>query len=80
LLKSHLLLNFVQRSEVAAQEARYTGYATGNRSALALLDERTREDESAYPSPSVLDKLEAGQPLGIEGAARRAAVRQAVRG
>jgi spermidine/putrescine-binding protein len=76
---AHAFLNFVLRPEVAAQEARYTGYATGNRSALALLDERVRHDPSIYPPDSVLQKLEAGMPLGVEGQARRAEVWRVVR-
>ncbi|MGH2524237.1 MAG: ABC transporter substrate-binding protein [Anaerolineales bacterium] len=73
-------LNFVLRPEVAAQEARYTGYATGNRSALALLDEQVRTDPSIYPPADVLSKLEAGMPLDAEGQRRRAEVWQVVRG
>jgi spermidine/putrescine transport system substrate-binding protein len=77
---AHTFLNFVLRPEVAAQEARYTGYATGNRSALALLDERVRTDPSIYPPPEVLLKLEAGMPLDAEGQQRREAVWKVVRG
>jgi len=36
---AHAFLNFVLRPDVAAQEARNTRYATGNRSALSLLDD-----------------------------------------
>lgn len=77
---AHALLNFVLRPEVAAQEARYTGYATGNRAALALLDERVRADPSIYPPENVLQKLEAGMPLEAEGQARRAELWMRVRG
>jgi spermidine/putrescine transport system substrate-binding protein len=64
---AHTFLNFVLRPAVAAQEAGYTGYATGNRAALAMLDERARHDPSIYPPDEVLQKLEAGMPLGVEG-------------
>jgi len=64
---AHQFLNFVMRPEVAAQEARYTKYATGNRSALALLDEAIRNDASTYPPQELLAKLESGMPLD-EGA------------
>lgn len=68
---AHLFLNFVLRPEIAAQEARYTRYATGNRSAFALLDEHIRNDQSTYPSEDVLMKLEAGMPPDDEGQQRR---------
>jgi len=61
----------VLRPEVAAQEARYTRYATGNRAALALLNESMRQDTSTYPPEEVLQKLEAGMPLDAEGNRRR---------
>ena len=77
---AHAFLNFVLRPAIAAQEARYTGYATGNGSARALLDERIRSDPSIYPPESVLQKLEMGMPLDVEGQARRAALWRTVRG
>ena len=76
---AHLFLNFVLRPEIAAQEARYTRYATGNRSAFALLDEDIRNDQSTYPSEDVLMKLEAGMPLDDEGPRRREALWMEVR-
>lgn len=77
---AHLFLNFVLRPEIAAQEARYTRYATGNRSAFALLDEEIRNDRSTYLSQEVLTKLEAGMPLDEDGQKRREALWQEVRG
>ena len=68
---AHAFLNFVMRPEIAAQEARYTRYATGNRGALALLDEEIRNDPSTYPPQDMLDKLEAGMPLDAPGQLRR---------
>jgi len=66
-----VFLNFVLRPDVAAQEARYTRYATGNRTALTLLDEEMRNDPSTYPPEEVLQKLEAGMPLDTDGQMRR---------
>ena len=68
---AHLFLNFVLRPEVAAQEARYTRYATGNRHALALLDDDLRNDLSTYPPTEMIQKLEPGMPLDAEGQKRR---------
>jgi spermidine/putrescine transport system substrate-binding protein len=77
---AHLFLNFVLRPEIAAQEARYTRYATGNRSAFALLDDEIRNDRSTYPSLEVLTTLEAGMPLDDDGQKRREALWREVRG
>jgi len=76
---AHIFLNFVLRPEVAAQEARYTRYATGNRSALALLDDEMRNDPSTYPPETVLQKLEAGMPLDEVGQKGRDELWQEVR-
>jgi putrescine transport system substrate-binding protein len=76
---AHTFLNFVMRPEVAAQEARYTRYATGNRSALALLDDEIRNDPSTYPPETVLQKLEAGMTLDEAGQKRRDELWQEVR-
>jgi len=76
---AHMFLNFVLRPEIAAQEARYTRYATGNRSALMLLAEEIRNDPSTYPPEAVLSKLEAGMPLDAEGQKRRESLWQAIR-
>ncbi|HVF25496.1 MAG TPA: spermidine/putrescine ABC transporter substrate-binding protein [Anaerolineales bacterium] len=76
---AHTFLNFVMRPEVAAQEARYTRYATGNRSALTLLDDEMRNDPSTYPPEAVLQKLEAGMPLDKAGQKRRDELWQEVR-
>ena len=68
---AHVFLNYVLRPEVAAQEARYTRYATGNHSAMALLDEEMRSDPSIYPPQELLVRLEPGMPIDREGQKRR---------
>jgi spermidine/putrescine transport system substrate-binding protein len=68
---AHEFLNFMLRPDIAAQEARYTHYATGNRSALALLDEEMRQDRATYPAPELIGKLEPGLPLDAAGRQRR---------
>jgi spermidine/putrescine-binding protein len=73
-------LDFVLRPEVAAQEARYTRYATGNSDARALLDEAIRSDPSIYPPDEIAQKLEPGLPLNAACSARRQAIWKEVRG
>jgi len=68
---AHQFLDFVLQPEVAAQEARYTRYATGNQAALGLLDESIRSDTSTYPAAELLAKLEAGLPLDPGSSRRR---------
>ena len=68
---AHTFLNFLLRPEVAAQEARYTRYATGNHSARAFLEEELINDPSTYPSPERLAKLEYGMPIHSDGQQRR---------
>jgi spermidine/putrescine-binding protein len=68
---AHAFLNFLLRPEVAAQEAHYTRYATGNRAALELLDDEMRNDPSTYPPDEILEKLEAGMPLDPDAQKRR---------
>lgn len=77
---AHIFLNFLLRPEIAAQEARYTRYATGNRAALELLDDETRNDPSTYPPDEILQKLEAGMPLDDDEQKRRAEVWKQFRG
>ncbi len=64
---AHAFLNFVLRPKVAAQEALYTRYATGNRSARDLLDEEMCKDPATYPPAQIIQKLEAGMPLDEAG-------------
>jgi spermidine/putrescine-binding protein len=77
---AHAFLNFMLRPDVAAQEARYTRYATGNHSAKALLDEEMRRDSATYPPPELLAKLEYGMPIDADGQKRREDVWRQVRG
>jgi len=77
---AHLFLNFALRPDVAAQEARYTRYATGNRSAWLLLDDEMQNDPSTYPPQDLLVKLEAGMPIDPEGQKRREELWGEVRG
>jgi spermidine/putrescine-binding protein len=71
--------NFVLRPEIAAQEALYTRYATGNHSARALLDEEQRDNPSTYP-PELLANLEYGIPIDKAGQNLRERLWREVRG
>ncbi len=77
---AHLFINFMLRPDVAAQEARYTHYATANRTALALLGDELRGDPGIYPPPDDLIRLERIRPIDADGAARRAALWKEIRG
>ena len=76
---AHAFLDFLLRPAIAAQEARYTRYATGNRDALALLDEATRGDPATYPPEELIRKLEAGAPIAADGQQRRKALWEEIR-
>lgn len=77
---AHAFLNYVLRPEIAAQEARYTRYATGNHSAMALLDDEMRGDPSTYPPQELLAKLEPGMPIDDEGQKRREELWEGLKG
>jgi spermidine/putrescine transport system substrate-binding protein len=77
---AHAFLNFVLGPEIAAQEALYTRYATGNQSARALLDEKLRDDPSTYPPANLLAQLEYGMPIDPAGQKRREQLWREVRG
>src|SRR5687768_13437124 len=77
---AHAFLNYVLRPEIAAQEAYYTRYATGNHSAMALLDDEMRNDPSIYPPQELLARLESGMPSDDEGQKQRAELWKEVRG
>ncbi len=71
---AHLFVNFMLRPDIAAQEVRYARYATGNRTALALLDDGIRADPVIYPPPEILARLEPPGSLDRLGFERRAAL------
>lgn len=76
---AHAFIDFMLHPDVAANEARYTRYATGNRSALALLDDSIRRNQSTYPSQDIIARLEAGIPLDAKARARRKALWSEIR-
>jgi spermidine/putrescine transport system substrate-binding protein len=68
---AHAFINYVLQPEIAAQEARYLGYATVVEPALALLDDALRTDPNLFPPPDVMRRLERLQPLDAEAVQRR---------
>ncbi len=76
---AHAFINFMLRPEIAAREALYTRYATGNRAARLLLPQEMRADPSIYPSPETLARLEPGLPLDPDASERRLALWREVR-
>ncbi len=77
---AHAFLDFALRPDVAAQEALYTRYATGNRAARELLEPTVREDPSTYPPVQLIERLESGMPLDPAASRRRAALWKEIRG
>ncbi len=77
---AHTFLDFVLRPDIAAQEARYTRYATGNRAARELLDPNLRDDPSTYPPIEMIGRLESGMPLDAAAMRRRSTLWKEIRG
>lgn len=54
----YAFLNFMNKPENAAQNAKYIGYSTPNTDAYKLLPKSVRDNKQFYPPKQVLDKLE----------------------
>jgi len=78
--QAHAFLDFTLRPGIAAQEALYTGYATPNRTAWAMLPDSVRNNPAIYPSPELLDRLEPGIPHSSSSTQRRAERWDEIRG
>lgn len=59
-------INFMLEPCVGAANSEFIGYATPNNAALELLDDETRDDPIAYPSPEELGFTESFAPLPVE--------------
>ncbi|RYM02710.1 ABC transporter substrate-binding protein [Sporolactobacillus sp. THM7-7] len=55
---AYAFINFMMRPENAAQNAEYVGYATPNRTAMALLPKSIKNDRQFYPSDQTIAHLE----------------------
>lgn len=62
--EAEAFINFLMDPDNAKQNVDYIGYSTPNKAAFDLLDDETKEDESAYPSDETLDKCEVYKDLG----------------
>ncbi len=54
---AHAFINFVMKPEIAAAAANELGFATANKAALALVDEKIRSNPNYYPSPEAQKKF-----------------------
>lgn len=76
---AHAFIDFMLRPAIAAREALYTRYATGNQTARAMLPDEVQHDPAIYPPDEVLDRLEPGLPLDGDAAERRSALWREIR-
>jgi len=63
---AHDFIDYLLAPEVAVKNAEHVHYATPNRSALSLLSDDMRQDESVYPPPATLDRCAWLQNRGAE--------------
>jgi putrescine transport system substrate-binding protein len=54
---AHALINFLMKPEIAAAAANETGFATANKVALVLVDEKIRSNPNYYPSAEAQKKF-----------------------
>ncbi len=55
---AEMFINFMQDPENALQNVEYIAYSTPNQGAFDMLDEKTKNNPTAYPSKEVLEKSE----------------------
>lgn len=63
-LEAEEFINFLSDPENAKTNVEYIGYATPNTSAYELLDDEIKNNKTAYPDASVLEKTEIFRDLG----------------
>ena len=61
---AHKFIDFLMRPDNAAEIAKEIGYATPNRSALAMLPESLKTNPTAYPTASVIQRSEFQNDIG----------------
>jgi putrescine transport system substrate-binding protein len=55
--EAHMLINFLQRPDVAARNTNFVQYPTGNLAAQALVDKEVLSNTSIYPDEATMKKL-----------------------
>ncbi len=63
---AHKFINFMCSAEVAAKNCKYSSFSTTIKSAFNLLDDKTKNNEIAYPSQSKIDQCETQKFLDYE--------------
>ncbi|MBS9336766.1 ABC transporter substrate-binding protein [Fructobacillus papyrifericola] len=58
---AYALINYLNRPDVAAKNAKYIGYATANQAAYQQLPKSIQNDKAFYPKQAILDKLQVYQ-------------------
>lgn len=54
---AHKFIDFMMRPDIAAANTNYVFYASGNKAALAQIDDEVKNDPAIYPTPEVSAKL-----------------------
>jgi putrescine transport system substrate-binding protein len=54
---AHKFIDFMMRPDIAAANTNYVFYASGNKAALAEIDDAVKSDPAIYPTPEVSAKL-----------------------
>ncbi len=63
---AHTFINFMLRPEIAARVSLFTLLATATKGALIHLPEDFREDQSVFPSPDIMKKLQLDQDQDLD--------------
>ncbi|WP_052046143.1 extracellular solute-binding protein [Candidatus Paracaedibacter symbiosus] len=62
---AHKFINFLLRSEVAAEIANYTQLAVTVKGALPLIEDKIKNDPTIFPKPETLAKLKLDKPQAL---------------
>jgi putrescine transport system substrate-binding protein len=54
---AHAFINYLMDPQVAANNSNFVNYANGNAAALAMVDDKVKNDPGVYPTPEVKAKL-----------------------
>ncbi|WP_369410400.1 extracellular solute-binding protein [Neiella litorisoli] len=62
--EAHAFINFMMQPEIAKSCVEYVGYATPNKTAIAMLDKELRDNPVIFPPQSVIEKGEFQSDVG----------------